>query len=339
MNTNYFNKVRTKLNKKLREQFFDATYALFNSIPKSATNARGLVILVYHGICETQPYRFNSRFITAKQFEDHLKLIKKIYHPVSMQDVIHNNLSHEKLNVLITFDDGLKNNYTYAFPLLKQYHIPAVFFATGLASTDLPYLFNDLTDVLPIKVNKPVTIYEKVYARKKIFLNYRLINQQHEGLAQTHHSSSYADRNAILNELLSYVPLSVIESYKVYYELMAEKELKEISNDPAYEIACHGFYHTDLSCITEHDLENELKKSIGYLHAVTGKPVNAIAFPYGNYNQQVINACESHQLNYLFGTEKIFPVTSGKKIYERFTINPFVSAINQMYYIAKHNYE
>ena len=35
-------------------------------------DARGARIVVYHGLCEKDPIRFNNSFLTRKTFEDHL---------------------------------------------------------------------------------------------------------------------------------------------------------------------------------------------------------------------------------------------------------------------------
>ena len=331
--------LQKKINRKLRALFVDANYAFSKSIPKNISEAKGLRILIYHGICDQDPYLFNSRYLTQKQLEEHLVLIKQVFNPVSLKDVINNNLSSDKLNVLITFDDGLKNNYTHAFPLLKKYHIPAVFFVTGLSSTPLPYLFNDLTDVIPYIADEKIEIENQVFYRKKVFLNYRFLNSDGVQLASYCHKASYPERESIVRQLMSKIKISELEKHKLYYQLMNEAELKEISEHPDYDIGSHGFYHTDLSAIPKEALQNELERSVNYLESVLNKKINALAFPYGDYNQQVVEGCAKNGLPYLFRTEKETTVITNCSLYERFTVNPFVSAINQMYYIAKNNYE
>ncbi len=328
-----------KATKILREVSFDMNYILFKHIPGKINKAQGLRILVYHGICETDPHKFNSRFITAKQFEEHLVLIKKIFNPVSLKDLAKDRLSSDKLNVLITFDDGLKNNFTHAFPLLKKHTIPAVFFVTGLANTALPYMFNDITDIAPLLMDNDIEINDEDFFSEKIFLNQRFINKEGVSLAERYHNASYVTRESIVRELIKVIPAEKLDEHKIYFELMNEEDLEEISEYPDYEIGSHGLYHTDLSTLIDSDINNELENSVNYLGAIMDRPVKAIAFPFGNYNQEVIDACENNELTQLFGTEKRFRVNSENKIYERFTINPFVSAINQMYYISKNNYE
>ncbi len=328
-----------KVTKALREGFFNINYKLFKYIPAEIHRANGLRILVYHGICETEPYKFNSRFITAKQFEEHLVLIKKLYNLVSLKDLKNNNLSNEKLNILITFDDGLKNNFTHAFPLLKKHSIPAVFFVTGLANTSLPYMFNDITDIAPLLINNDVEINDEYFFSEKIFLNHRFLNKEGVSLAERYHDASYVTRESIVRELIKVIPPAKLDENKIYFELMNEEEMEEISEYPDYEIGSHGLYHTDLSTLSDIDINNELENSVNYFAAVLDRRIEAIAFPFGSYNQKVITACENHELTLLFGTEKKFRVDSKNKIYERFTVNPFVSAINQMYYISKNNYE
>lgn len=328
-----------KITKKLRAFFIDANYAFSKSIPEKISEAKGLRILIYHGICDRDPYLFNSRYLTKQQFEEHLVLIKQLFNPVSLKDVIDNNLSSDKLNVLITFDDGLKNNYTHAFPLLKKHHIPAVFFVTGLASTALPYLFNDLTDVIPSIAREEIKIEGQPFYRKKVFLNYRFLNREGVQLASYYHKAPHSEREGIIRQLMGQVTISELENHSLYFELMNEAELKEINDYPGYDIGSHGFYHTDLSAIPKEALNDELSRSVKYLESVLNTKIRTIAFPYGDYSQQTVDVCEKNGLTHLFRTEKETTVNTSCTLYERFTVNPFVSAINQMYYIAKNKYE
>ncbi len=333
-----FKKLRT-ICRKVRAICFDVNYVLLRQTPKTIGQAKGLRILVYHGICNDKPWRFNSRYLSETQFEEHLKLIRRCYHPVSFEDVVNGNLPVDKLNVLLTFDDGLKNNFTHAFPLLKKYNIPAVFFVTGMASMPQPFLFNDITDIAPALTSADVLAEGELFRPEKVFLNTRFVNRKGVQLAHHYHNSPASVRTAIIQTLLDIIPETERHRYKLYYELMNEAELKEISDHPDYEIGAHGFYHTDLSALSEQELDDELKRSLDYLKRVLGKDVPGIAFPYGNYNQAVIEACEKQGFRYLFRTEKDMASGAKAMLFERFTVNPFVSALNQMYYIAKNTYE
>jgi peptidoglycan/xylan/chitin deacetylase (PgdA/CDA1 family) len=307
-------------------------------MPKTITQARGLRVLVYHGICDDQPWLFNSRYLSVKQFEEHLQLIKTVYNPISLSDIVDGNLS-DRLNILITFDDGLKNNFSHAFPILKKYQVPAIFFVTGMAAEPVPYLFNDIADVVPFIAANEVELNEERFHNKKIHLNKRFVNKDKLQLAHQYHTASGKDREAITSQLINLVPEELLGKHKVYFELMNAAELKEISDHPDYEIGAHGFYHTDLTAVPEKEMQDELQRSVIYLKTLLHKDVRAIAFPYGHYNQAVTNACEQEKFHYLFRTEHDVAVNTKSQLFERFTVNPFVSALNQMYDIAKNTYE
>jgi len=333
-----FKKLRT-ICRKVRTICFDLNYALLNRMPETIRQAKGLRILVYHGVCEDQPWRFNSRYLSQTQFEEHLKLISRLYHPVSLKDVATGNLAVDKLNVLLTFDDGLKNNFSHAFPLLKKYNIPAVFFVTGMASEPQPFLFNDIADIAPALASTEIQADGETFSPKKIFLNKRFVNAKGVQLSHHYQNASARERASVTHTLLNITPTTELHNHKLYYELMNEAELKEISDHPDYEIGAHGFYHTDLSALSEQELNDELKQLRDYLKRILGKECESIAFPYGNYNEAVIAACERQGFRYLFRTEKNMGDGTEALLFERFTVNPFVSALNQMYYIAKNNYE
>ncbi|MEA4967018.1 MAG: polysaccharide deacetylase family protein, partial [Bacteroidaceae bacterium] len=91
---------------------------------------KGLVVLMYHHIGENKDRWYVSQKTFAKQLD---VLIKNNFVPISFEDL---NKAYQGLSdlpkkpVLITFDDGWLDNYTQAFPVLKNKNIKANIFLT-----------------------------------------------------------------------------------------------------------------------------------------------------------------------------------------------------------------
>ena len=88
--------------------------------------------------CRLQRKRI-SRFVafhdilpeTLGRFEANLYFLKQSTNVVSLDDFFSGRLSHEKINVVITFDDGYKSWISHALPVLKQLELPATFFVSS----------------------------------------------------------------------------------------------------------------------------------------------------------------------------------------------------------------
>jgi peptidoglycan/xylan/chitin deacetylase (PgdA/CDA1 family) len=327
------------ISKKINEFIINSSYLLFNKTSRFIKDARGVRIIVYHGICNEKPHLFNSRFVTEKQFELHLKLLQKHYHLISYQDLITNKLSHEKLNVLITFDDGLKNNALLAAPLLTKYNTPAIFFVTAVQKQSLPFIFNDIIDIVSYIGPKTISINKEIFYKKKINIHQRYVNKANILLSNKYHSSNYQIRSQVLKQIFENIQVNELNNYSLYCELMNETDIRSISSHPLFTIASHGFLHTDLTSLNSQEIYEELESSKKYLATITNEICHSIAFPYGNYNKEVLNACYNLEFKYTFKTEKHDEEKEGVSVFERQTINPFISPILQMYYIAKNNYE
>jgi peptidoglycan/xylan/chitin deacetylase (PgdA/CDA1 family) len=118
---------------------------LFRGLGISGVNAllhrRGrdrLLVLNYHGVVPED--RSRDRFgyqntVSAAELDWHLRLLCRHFHPVSIGHVRNWVEGREALPshpVLVTFDDGYRNNLTYAARLLKKHAVPAVvFLSTG----------------------------------------------------------------------------------------------------------------------------------------------------------------------------------------------------------------
>ncbi len=94
-------------------------------------------IFLYHGVAPTQKdfgiYNYRGKFISPVAFRKQLLWLKKNYTILPLPYYIELLLDKKRFppNVCsITFDDGYLNNYEFAFPLLKEFAIPATFFVT-----------------------------------------------------------------------------------------------------------------------------------------------------------------------------------------------------------------
>lgn len=94
-----------------------------------------LVVLMYHSLRKEKSAQ-NDYVIDPSYFENDLKYLQKNgYETVTVNDLteyFENGKALPEKPVMITFDDGYYNNYTYAYPLLKKYNAKAVISPIGI---------------------------------------------------------------------------------------------------------------------------------------------------------------------------------------------------------------
>ena len=104
-------------------------------LPASAASA---VILTYHSVS----YEKNFITITPEEFEWQMEKIRSFGYRVISLAELEQMLDAGAVaprTIVITFDDGRKDNYQYAFPVLKKFNMPAtVFLATDYIGNSLP---------------------------------------------------------------------------------------------------------------------------------------------------------------------------------------------------------
>lgn len=87
-------------------------------------------VMMYHNVADSATFREDT--VSLANFERQLKfLVSRGYNVITLQELIDGIKSGRKFKhncVAITFDDGMKNNFTAAYPLLKKYNFAANFF-------------------------------------------------------------------------------------------------------------------------------------------------------------------------------------------------------------------
>lgn len=239
---------------------------------------------MYHGIDKYENMDYNARFFSEKNFKNQLIYFKKNYNIVSLDDYFKNkNLSSNKLNIAITFDDGYKNNFKYALPILEKLKVPAIFYITGLNNTNDKIIWADLIDIATPFIKGEITFQGKIFNKnnKGIYADLR----DYIRSIEIGGSTSFQELKQTIYSVCD-IKLNKPE-FLDYWELMNDEEIKASSKSKYVKIGSHGYYHNNLANINfEHALD-EVVKSKNYLENLVQYEINSIGYPDGGYTEQL----------------------------------------------------
>jgi len=192
---------------------------------------------------------------------------KEHYNPVSFRDYLDARNNTKKLppkSLIVTFDDGHKNNYSL-LPLINEFEIPVTFFlCSGIVGTNRHFWFLEdslETDELKkLPDGERISLQEKnnFFQEKEYHLRQALSDKEIEEMKD----SPLID---IQGHTISHPILTQCSDEKAFYEISDSKKTLEKKFDLdvmgfAYPAGYYG------------NREIEMVKKVGYLYAVTADP-------------------------------------------------------------------
>ena len=91
-------------------------------------------VIMYHRVIKDESEKgVHGTYVTVEQFEEQMKYLKrKGYETVTFKDLLNNRYKQrfdkDKKWIMLTFDDGYKDNYENAFPILKKYQFKGIIY-------------------------------------------------------------------------------------------------------------------------------------------------------------------------------------------------------------------
>jgi len=236
-----------------------------------------LAILYYHHILK-EPNIFYPSEVCQEEFEKQIAYLKNNFDILPLQEALAKlkSGSLKRSSLVITFDDGYKDNYDYAAPILEKLNVHATFFiATEGIESEI--LWNNVIEQSVIKTKKD-KISKEIIGEEINISNNDLKISAIKTLTTILKRMSNKERKQKIAQLSSQLNISTFDRVTMNAEEIISLDRR------GFEIGAHTHSHTILSAEKINDCRDEIKTSNTILENIIGKKIKYFAFPNGSFD-------------------------------------------------------
>ena len=247
---------------------------------------KGVIILTYHRV-DSVAEPFSA--VSLKNFEKQIGYLAQRKKVISLEELIINiqkGIELPKGCVVITFDDGYKNNYTNAYPILKKYNMPfTIFLATDYIGSGKIIWYDELA--YKIKQSNCESIVLKTNNLQRY--NIRSEKEKLKAIGNLFRlliDCSNEKRKEILSELDDKLKVEVPKQY-VENIMLSWTDVKEMAIDTNVSFGAHTCSHCKLTSVSLDDARKEIAGSKRKAENEIGKRIKIFSYPFGGYNERI----------------------------------------------------
>ena len=238
-----------------------------------------LLILNYHRVQDKKDLFFDSD-MDHLSFDWQMALISQYLKPLILSDSI-KKLENNELaagSVVVTFDDGYKDNLIDALPILKKRKVPSTFFiATGFLNGGI--MWNDII-IESIKSTKKEAIDLSHIGLEQYMLGSKMEKLiAIENIIKKAKYQSLPERNQFVAEV------NKICEVKLPDDLMMNDRDIQVLHDSGMEIGGHTSNHPILMSEENSVVNKELIEGKQYLEKLLNEKITTFAYPNGKLDK------------------------------------------------------
>jgi peptidoglycan/xylan/chitin deacetylase (PgdA/CDA1 family) len=245
-------------------------------------------VLLYHGVPRRSPVAGKYAF-DGEALERQVLYLKRHFRVIHWQDLFRSRSLWDRKAVLLTFDDGLRNNAEVVAPILLRHGLPALFFVstrhvgskrvlwfTYLRALEHEYRGDEIRfrgadyDMSPPGRQRSVQLLRR-----------RLL------ALKPHPSAMYAAIHDELPPLESFVAERDIEDR---YAGMTAEQMAALDSHDLFSVECHSVDHPYLTQCAPEEALRQIRENKECIERTCGKVVTRISYPLGDYNRYVVEA-------------------------------------------------
>ncbi len=235
------------------------------------------------------PFLLRAGHLDRDDYERKMRHLAKRYRVISLRkclDYLREGNSRTRKCFVITFDDGHRDLYRNAFPILREKNIPAtVFLVAGLMDSREMTWF-DKVEYMILKTE--VTQFQVPEVSDRTYL----ISSDDERISiavevkERLKKLNSGNRDAIVEKMVEVLRVDPNDS-EDGYSMLSWKEIVEMGSSGPIDFQSHGMSHPILTNECEENVEYELGKSKEIIEQKLGKRIFAFAYPNGDFNELV----------------------------------------------------
>ncbi len=242
--------------------------------------------LVYHRITDQsypqdQFYPERGLAVNTGNFAAQMEYISKYKKPLAMPEFEKNlqNGSLRKDSIVVTFDDGYRDNLTEALPILEKYDVPATIFVTSgfISREEYPWwhaLGSTISKSESVRFKFSGNNYDfPCHTVEQKFATFYELDRIFKSLNSSQKS-----------ELCSLI-FDTECIRKAREPFLSWEEVVQLDRHPLITIGAHTHTHSVFRTLTNEELVQELKISQTFLESKLGHPVLYFAYPYGGKSE------------------------------------------------------
>ena len=237
---------------------------------------QSLIILNYHRA-------------TGGDLRRHLLYLRRHYRIMHLEEALeelydtrreHKSKQDQRTMLTLTFDDGYHDNYTHAFKLASELHIPiTIFLIPGYIDSGKPFWWLEGNRLASLTQVEKVKIQEYVYQLER--------SEEREKLAQTiddhlRQAQSVAEREEFLSHLYKALMISMNTKEQDEARPLTWEEIYEMEKSGWVSFGAHTMNHPILVNLTDTE---EVKYEVGECRRVLEQhlqhSIRSFAYPIG----------------------------------------------------------
>ena len=265
---------------------------LLGLLERTAASTRpGLVVLTYHRIAEPGADPFYDPVISAtpEAFRAEIAWLRRHVRVLALDELLamlESGSPWREPTALITFDDGYRDNFEAAAPILREHDVPATFFlptafleaprlpwwdqvACAIKQTRVPSLRLERS---PDGGTPPISIDLESMPRSAAIMT----------IIRAFLDDTIADERWFLDHLFTRAEVAVDGESLARALFTSWDQVRALAGAAStLTIGSHGHSHQRLAGLDEASQRRELTESKGILETRLGREVAALAYPYG----------------------------------------------------------
>jgi peptidoglycan/xylan/chitin deacetylase (PgdA/CDA1 family) len=250
-----------------------------------------ITILMYHGFSESEQHdgleTCGSNHIFIEHFKQQVRFLKKNCNVVSLHEALEMLRSGRAIprhTVVLTIDDGYQSVYSLAFPVLREYGIPATLFCVTDFIKNREFLWGDRIEFILNMAKEKSIVFS--HAGETLTLPFSTLPEKWEAITVIKAAMKRGDPALIpasvkkMEEELK-LSLDSTPDTPALYQPLDMTSIIAMNNSGLVSIGSHTVSHVILSRCSSVQMEKELAESRRFLETALGSPVDLFCYPNG----------------------------------------------------------